>query len=782
MSIKIDIPGVGRVDVEGAAEENTMREILKAIEARNKSEGIKTEKVNQALDGLADKANEAADGLEDVDKASTSLSKGLNGFGKSLAATAANIAVSFVKAYDTMAEKPIQAGAALVQAQIDMTAQLEKLASDAAYKIGQAIVSVIPGWGDAIQGAAEKANKFTKDVIDLGAQFKTLGNQFLAAEFEKRIKSLSEFTKIGASFAGGMSEIGTLAAKSGIGIEAFTQAVVNSRDQITGMGLSAGTAAELVAKSLNGLANKAGKSGNMLRDELLALGFSYEVQGEIAASYVAQQRRAGVSLEALLSDQNALATGTADYAKKLKVLTDITGQDAKKVMERAQVEGQRSLLLTKLEGPRRQAFEDTFATLQKFPKLQAAYVNFMATDTFGTNNRIVAAQGDLVEMVKQLTADTRAGRTDMVKTTAGYLEKVAQSRKTGERTEETRIMGVVANNTSNQIAAGITELNDQLLQYLLPKTEVVKTEANAKKQAESRDELTKGYQASTNVLTNFQNEMEALATEKLPEYANTLKEATTAAADAMILAIKYLRHEIGLEDIKALIGGEKLGSQKAADERHTKAVEKAAEETKKLKESNTQLAETLKSDLPIFMKEALKQQYGETDSAYRQRLQAYQSADFSKAMPAAQSGSGNLAELEAKHKEIEAEMLKLVTTKTNNQEERNLQNARIKELNAAAAENIAQQRKLQQTGPTKATPTAGKAKGGISTGPLSGYQETLHGTEAVVPLPDNKSIPVTLDSSSLNKQIAHQTSVLNEILVAMRDGNKYASGLLRNSY
>ena len=36
--------------------------------------------------------------------------------------------------------------------------------------------------------------------------------------------------------------------------------------------------------------------------------------------------------------------------------------------------------------------------------------------------------------------------------------------------------------------------------------------------------------------------------------------------------------------------------------------------------------------------------------------------------------------------------------------------------------------------------------GGISTGPASGYPVTLHGTEAVVPLPDGNSIPVTLQS------------------------------------
>jgi hypothetical protein len=38
----------------------------------------------------------------------------------------------------------------------------------------------------------------------------------------------------------------------------------------------------------------------------------------------------------------------------------------------------------------------------------------------------------------------------------------------------------------------------------------------------------------------------------------------------------------------------------------------------------------------------------------------------------------------------------------------------------------------------------GFAEGGIATGPSSGYPVTLHGTEAVVPLPNGRSIPVEM--------------------------------------
>jgi hypothetical protein len=76
----------------------------------------------------------------------------------------------------------------------------------------------------------------------------------------------------------------------------------------------------------------------------------------------------------------------------------------------------------------------------------------------------------------------------------------------------------------------------------------------------------------------------------------------------------------------------------------------------------------------------------------------------------------------------------------------------------------------------------GKANGGISQGPESGYNEVLHGTEAVVPLPNNRSIPVSLDSSSITAAVHQQTGVLSEILRAMQNTNSLTSQIVQNSY
>jgi hypothetical protein len=75
----------------------------------------------------------------------------------------------------------------------------------------------------------------------------------------------------------------------------------------------------------------------------------------------------------------------------------------------------------------------------------------------------------------------------------------------------------------------------------------------------------------------------------------------------------------------------------------------------------------------------------------------------------------------------------------------------------------------------------GAADGGILSGPNSGYPATLHGTEAVVPLPDNRSIPVSMDTSALTSAVNQQSGILNEILRAMKDNNTLTSGILQHS-
>ncbi len=72
----------------------------------------------------------------------------------------------------------------------------------------------------------------------------------------------------------------------------------------------------------------------------------------------------------------------------------------------------------------------------------------------------------------------------------------------------------------------------------------------------------------------------------------------------------------------------------------------------------------------------------------------------------------------------------------------------------------------------------GLADGGIATGPDTGYRATLHGTEAVVPLPDGKSIPVTLDTTKFDESI---TALVQGIGSSSNTDNSNLASLMEQS-
>lgn len=69
----------------------------------------------------------------------------------------------------------------------------------------------------------------------------------------------------------------------------------------------------------------------------------------------------------------------------------------------------------------------------------------------------------------------------------------------------------------------------------------------------------------------------------------------------------------------------------------------------------------------------------------------------------------------------------------------------------------------------------GFATGGIARGPSSGHIEILHGTEAVVPLPNGRSIPVELKNDALIEEIRGLRKDVNELKNVEMSGHNFAS-------
>lgn len=75
----------------------------------------------------------------------------------------------------------------------------------------------------------------------------------------------------------------------------------------------------------------------------------------------------------------------------------------------------------------------------------------------------------------------------------------------------------------------------------------------------------------------------------------------------------------------------------------------------------------------------------------------------------------------------------------------------------------------------------GKAMGGISEGPSSGYMEKLHGAEAVIPLDNNRSVPVNVNLSGMGQSLAEamqgtSASAITAMSPVMATGGTAAAG------
>lgn len=731
MAIKIDIPGIGEVTVEGAAQESTMQEILKAVsksdrtkqaEEKAKLEAIRkeeearkknTKSVKEATSQL-DKEIETAKKQSkessemwkqfkrDTKDAGQSLLEGVKGISSTLAVTTASVFASMITTYDQMARNPIEAGKGILQTTINLTTSIAKLSVDIVTALGKAAVGWVPFIGGGLAEIVGAFGELAHQVIDFANQIATAANEVLAKEFEKRAEQLAQFSSIAASFAGGMTEMAMYANQSGVGIENFTKSVVASREEITAMGYTAGDATRLLAKGFSGLANTTTKSGVSVRDSLLALGYNFQQQGKVMSAAMAQMRSLGMDLTNIT--EGDIATYTNAYAKNLKVLSDLTGQDAQKLLDQARAEAQRGALMTKLTANQAVAFQDAYAAMaalpnQQGPKLQAALAQLLAGGTI--TDPVIAGNQQIMTMLTKTAQQITVGNTNMVTATQRNLAEAASAyRVAGD--SATDFATLMNPGGTSAVAQGMSQFGNALRQYRYDPSAAEASMAAAEQQASISDGLTGTYVGLVEVMTSFQNRMESIAGSALPAYTSAMMAATEMTFKVVNTGLDIITGKVGIvEAIKKLTGLSGGGGASAGK------------------------ANAILPGLGGLLSGVDGKVFSSTDTG----------SGAGEALAGAQASSKQ-APFQGKAGTLEG---------------------------------------------TYSPPAPSAAEGGILSGSVAGYAATLHGTEAVVPLPDNRSIPVSLDSSSLTAAVHQQTGVLTQILSSMQKNNTLTSGILQAS-
>lgn len=542
MAVNIDIPGVGRVQVEGVASEAVMEKILdqlKSMDPKNSSSPVATankqaaeaaKKFEAALKNATTEeekamilaAKDAAERRTQMEKMKSSV----RDFTTNIAANTTRIAASLVKMHEKIAADPISAGASLLNIGIDMTSRAAKTTSGALLDLGSEI-PIIGGLFKGLKGATEGA-------IEAMSAAAKVANDVLAKELAKTAESMKNFAAMGASFAGGLTELRTISGASGLNLQAFTNVVKSSRDSISGMGLTVGEAAQRIGNSMQSASVMTGRSGKTLRDEMLSMGYSYEEQGIMMSQYMANMKSAG-QLEVMTKQQ--IAEGTRKYAADLKVLADITGEDAKKKMEEARKESMRASLMAKMSNEERAKFMQAYASVPK--EMQQSVLEYFASGGTAVTN----AGGALMRATNKEFDKTLAAMYSGVKDqniTASQLQDQTLSNVKAIGEEQRRLnqengaaaaadQAVILGKVSGA-AADYANMANAVSARMYGDADT--SRAAVEGMADTQDEATSGFVKATDAAMKFSVAVENIATKALPKYADLLGSALQGMVDA----------------------------------------------------------------------------------------------------------------------------------------------------------------------------------------------------------------------------------------------------------
>lgn len=274
------------------------------------------------------------------------LSKGLNIVDSTL--------VGFVRAYQSggdsigIASGMAKHGLVLATSAAEKTgAGISKLGAIAAGSANPAIAALgvaAAGVGVIIEGVAGAAREVVEKAFPI-----------LEAETRKLIGSFQSASQAGAVFGDGIDGLLNASAAAGLGVDKFAKILNEQGSNIamSGMGMQEG------ARMLGRIGESMRKSG--VTQSLLQLGYSVEEVTALNAQTMAQMRAGGGGAV----NEEEVARYTQQYAKDLKTLASLTGEDVKSKDKEAKAKantlafnqklaemepGQRTAILDSLKG------------------------------------------------------------------------------------------------------------------------------------------------------------------------------------------------------------------------------------------------------------------------------------------------------------------------------------------------------------------------------------------------------------------------------------------------
>ena len=616
------------------------------------------------------------------------------------------------------------------------------------------LAEAIPFVGGALSGAMKLAAE---------------GAKFMNQQLQVATDTFQELSSVGALTTKGMSGVQEQFLRSGLPLESFRRQIMANSNALATFRGSVGSGADDFSKIVGAVVDGAG-------EELRRLGFSADAMGEATAGFVKMQSTLGLAQQ---KTNSQLARGAAEYAKELDTLAKLTGQ------QRKQIEEQQDAALS--EGRFRAQYDEMVAQGQE--KQAKALLDFQ-TQVNALSPQFAAGIRDMSTGLTNSQAAIKAFNT-----TGGAVQGIVERLKRGEIDQSQAMRELQAATkqqmgTTRTFAKAMGDGNDVFIDYAqtsklvnAEQKDLAKVQADAVKQmTKCQEPLTDSAVGAQQGLEKMSREVNNLAFQILPNYASVLKSTT----DVMYQGIRKLSGALG---VPSPVGGGGAGGAggggagAAPGGRGGRggrgaggggAGGGAAGGTGALSDylvfgGNTGSQANFDALDTDFKNRfiAMAQEYNQITGDKLRINSAYRSAEDQAALMArGGNGANPIAQ----------------------------PGMSLHQRGIAVDVNSEQRRTLQSMGllgkynmsglPNDPPHIQSLAMGGVATGPKSGYAATLHGNEAVVPLPDGRTIPVEMPSLSNNieqqvSMLGAQLATMQEMVRYMRDGNAISTKLLQ---
>jgi hypothetical protein len=382
--------------------------------------------------------------------------------------------------------------------------------------------------------------------------------EFFAKEIEKSFEAFKSLSKNGVVLGDGL--MGLRDAAHGTGLSMTTLSNISKANQadLSAAGMGATGGFKLMAKAFK-------DGGKTFKGSLLNLGYDLEEQGELVAKTMAQMRRSGVD-----PNKADIQSSTKEYAANLRLISAITGKDAKAKMEEAKKTATnaaaRAKILRMQRGGDKEAgarFEAQMATaaaqglgdafLQKFVTSDAQGRGGVSTDTgfnvadAGTNGQLGNSVDEMVSATKDSTKTMEQFRTSMAERT-GKTNELMGSEAFASSMEQISAAAIL---TSSSTA---TKVADFFIKTVTPAIEGIQggaegKAASAEIQGQLNSQSEKQRQLNNLIIQGEENRLalEVKAAEGIVKYTELMVKAhdqITKLIDKMDSPFSYLMSKV----------------------------------------------------------------------------------------------------------------------------------------------------------------------------------------------------------------------------------------------